>query len=180
MDAADNRLPALTSAVSIEPAQENAAYKIAQMRHDPEAIRLAFETGDYPYKSKIRAKIYEQHKAELQVELLKVQDWVKETGQKIVVLFEGRDAAGKGGTIKRFMEHLNPRGARVVALEKPTERERTQWYFQRYIEHLPTGRRDRAVRPLLVQPGRRRARHGILHARTSISNSCASARSSSA
>ena len=75
----------------------------------------------------------------LQVELLKAQAWVKDSGERIVVLFEGRDAAGKGGTIKRFMEHLNPRGARVVALEKPSERERTQWYFQRYVEHLPAG-----------------------------------------
>ena len=74
----------------------------------------------------------------LQIDLLKVQSWVKETGQRIVCLFEGRDAAGKGGTIKRFMEHLNPRGARVVALEKPNEVEKGQWYFQRYIEHLPT------------------------------------------
>ena len=73
----------------------------------------------------------------LQVELLKLQAWIKETGQRVVIVFEGRDAAGKGGTIKRFMEHLNPRGARVVALEKPTERERSQWYFQRYVEHLP-------------------------------------------
>ena len=73
----------------------------------------------------------------LQAELLKAQNWVKESGEKVVVLFEGRDAAGKGGTIKRFMEHLNPRGARIVALEKPNERERTQWYFQRYIQHLP-------------------------------------------
>ena len=75
----------------------------------------------------------------MQVELLKVQDWVKATGQKIVLLFEGRDAAGKGGTIKRFTEHLNPRGARVVALDKPTNREQTQWYFQRYIQHLSFG-----------------------------------------
>jgi len=67
-----------------------------------------------------------------------VQSWAKETGQRIVVLFEGRDAAGKGGTIKRFMEHLNPRGARIVALEKPSEQEKGQWYFQRYIQHLPT------------------------------------------
>ena len=74
----------------------------------------------------------------MQVELLKVQNWVKLTGQKVVVLCEGRDAAGKGGAIKRFMEHLNPRAARVAALEKPTEHERGQWYFQRYIEHLPT------------------------------------------
>ncbi|MDO5357351.1 MAG: polyphosphate kinase 2, partial [Conchiformibius sp.] len=81
---------------------------------------------------------YEKEKKKLQVELLKVQSWVKDSGQKIVSLFEGRDAAGKGGTIKRFMEHLNPRGARVVALEKPTETERGQWYFQRYIQNLPT------------------------------------------
>ena len=83
-------------------------------------------------------KAYEKHKAELQVELLKLQSWVKETGERVVVLFEGRDAAGKGGTIKRFMEHLNPRGARVVALEKPTEAEAGQWYFQRYVRHFPT------------------------------------------
>ncbi len=80
----------------------------------------------------------EKQKYQLQVELLKFQAWVKETGQKVVVLFEGRDAAGKGGTIKRFMEHLNPRGARVVALEKPTGAERGQWFFQRYVGHLPT------------------------------------------
>lgn len=116
---------------------DSAAHRLAQMRHDPAAIRHAFETGQYPYKQKIRRSVYEKHKAELQVELLKVQEWVKATGQKIVILFEGRDAAGKGGTIKRFMEHLNPRGASVLALEKPTERETTQWYFQRYIEHLP-------------------------------------------
>ena len=74
----------------------------------------------------------------MQVELLKVQNWVKQTGQRIIVICEGRDAAGKGGTIKRFMEHLNPRAARIVALEKPTDHERGQWYFQRYIKHLPT------------------------------------------
>ena len=110
-----------------------------KLRHNPEAIRHAFETGEFPYKSRIGTKLYEQQMADLQVELLKVQNWVKETGEKIIVLFEGRDAAGKGGTIKRFMEHLNPRGARVVALEKPSERERSQWYFQRYIENLPAG-----------------------------------------
>lgn len=114
------------------------AATIGQQRHDPDRIRELFENGEYPYKNKMRRKAYERHKAELQVELLKVQHWVKETGQKIVVLFEGRDAAGKGGTIKRFTEHLNPRGARVIALEKPTETERGQWYFQRYIRHLPT------------------------------------------
>ena len=94
--------------------------------------------GEYPYKRKMKRKEYEHHKQELQIELLKVQRWVKENGKKIIALFEGRDAAGKGGTIKRFMEHLNPRGARVVALEKPTDAERGQWYFQRYIRHLPT------------------------------------------
>ena len=112
---------------------------IAEMRNDPQAIAHAFESGEYPYRNKMRRAAYEKHKAELQVELLKVQEWVKDTGQKVIVLFEGRDAAGKGGTIKRFMEHLNPRGARVVALEKPSERESSQWYFQRYVEHLPAG-----------------------------------------
>ncbi|HSN64690.1 MAG: polyphosphate kinase 2 [Azonexus sp.] len=94
--------------------------------------------GGYPYRNLMLRRNYERQKYRLQVELLKLQAWVKETGQKVVILFEGRDAAGKGGTIKRFMEHLNPRGARVVALEKPSEIERGQWYFQRYVEHLPT------------------------------------------
>jgi polyphosphate kinase len=92
----------------------------------------------YPYANLMRRRTYEQQKYLLQVELLKLQAWAKDTGQRIVVLFEGRDAAGKGGTIKRFMEHLNPRGARVVALEKPTPVEAGQWYFQRYVQHLPT------------------------------------------
>lgn len=119
-------------------AEQSPKASITRTRHDPDRIRELFENGEYPYKSKMRRKTYERHKANLQVELLKVQHWVKETGQKIVILFEGRDAAGKGGTIKRFTEHLNPRGARVVALEKPTETERGQWYFQRYVRHLPT------------------------------------------
>ena len=92
----------------------------------------------YPYKNRMSRKNYEKEKFRLQVELLKLQMWVRESGQRVVILFEGRDAAGKGGTIKRFMEHINPRGARVVALEKPTEAERGQWYFQRYVQHLPT------------------------------------------
>jgi polyphosphate kinase 2 len=92
---------------------------------------------DYPYPERLSREEYERDKRLLQIELLKLQYWVKETGQRIVVLFEGRDAAGKGGTINRFTEHLNPRGTRVVALEKPSERESTQWYFQRYIAHLP-------------------------------------------
>jgi len=97
-----------------------------------------WRVGGYPYRNLLSRKTYERQKYRLQVELLKLQAWVKETGQKVVILFEGRDAAGKGGTIRRFMEHLNPRGARVVALEKPTETERGQWYFQRYVQHLPT------------------------------------------
>ena len=92
---------------------------------------------NYPYATKLKVLEYEATKRLLQIELLKLQRHVKDQGLKIVVVFEGRDAAGKGGTIKRFMEHLNPRGARVVALEKPTDRELTQWYFQRYAVHLP-------------------------------------------
>ena len=103
-----------------------------------EELSSDWRSGGYPYKNLMLRKNYERSKYQLQVELLKLQAWVKETGQKVVILFEGRDAAGKGGAIKRFMEHLNPRGARVVALEKPTESERGQWYFQRYIQHLPT------------------------------------------
>ncbi|HIY95386.1 MAG TPA: polyphosphate kinase 2 [Candidatus Rothia avicola] len=98
----------------------------------------AWKAG-YPYDKKLSRKEYEKEKRALQIELLKLQLWVKETGQKVLIIFEGRDAAGKGGAIKRFMEHLNPRGARVVALEKPTDVEQTQWYFQRYIQHLPSG-----------------------------------------
>ena len=97
-----------------------------------------FANGVYPYTEKLRRKEYERLKAELQIELVKMQYWVKEAGQRVLILYEGRDAAGKGGTIKRFMEHLNPRGARIVALEKPTDIERSQWYFQRYIAHLPS------------------------------------------
>jgi len=92
---------------------------------------------DYPYDERLSRAAYEHDKRLLQIELLKLQNWIKGTGGRLVILFEGRDAAGKGGTIKRFTEHLNPRGARVVALEKPSERERTQWYFQRYVAHLP-------------------------------------------
>jgi polyphosphate kinase 2 len=94
--------------------------------------------GGYPYRNLMSRKSYEKQKYRLQVELLKLQAWVRKNQEKLVVVFEGRDAAGKGGTIKRFMEHLNPRGARVVALEKPSESEQGQWYFQRYVQHLPT------------------------------------------
>src|SRR3954447_25470614 len=91
----------------------------------------------YPYDERMQRDVYDRDKRLLQIELLKLQNWVKDSGERIVIVFEGRDAAGKGGTIKRFMEHLNPRGASVVALEKPSERESTQWYIQRYIKHLP-------------------------------------------
>jgi len=112
----------------------------------PEEIRLKALSGskkqivsdEYPYDIKMQRDDYERQKKELQVELLKLQHWIQDQGERVVVLFEGRDAAGKGGTIKRFMEHLNPRLARVVALGKPTEGELGQWYFQRYVKHLPT------------------------------------------
>lgn len=104
---------------------------------DPDMVRRAFEQGTYPYPDRLTERSYALQMKRLQIELLKAQNWIKSSGERVVLLFEGRDAAGKGGTIKRFMEHLNPRGARVVALEKPSDRERTQWYFQRYIEHLP-------------------------------------------
>jgi len=106
--------------------------------HPDDELSEEWREGSYPYKNLMTRKSYEKNKYLLQVELLKLQAWVKEKRQRVVILFEGRDAAGKGGTIKRFMEHLNPRGARVVALEKPSEIERGQWYFQRYIQHLPT------------------------------------------
>ena len=92
---------------------------------------------DYPYAAKMTRDEYAYLKRPLQIELVKLQNWVKSSGERIVIVFEGRDAAGKGGTIKRFTEHLNPRGATVVALAKPTEREQSQWYFQRYVPHLP-------------------------------------------
>ena len=130
---------------------EEHANALAELANDREEPTLAsmkeikslgkkniFADANYPYKTKMGRDDYENTKQQLQIELLKMQSWVKETGQRIVVLCEGRDAAGKGGTIKRFMEHLNPRGARVVALEKPSEEEMGQWYFQRYIKHLPT------------------------------------------
>jgi polyphosphate kinase len=105
----------------------------------PDGLRVETWREGYPYDERMQRREYEIAKRRLQIELLKLQGWVKESGQRIVIVFEGRDAAGKGGTIKRFTEHLNPRGARVVALDKPSERERTQWYFQRYVQHLPAG-----------------------------------------
>jgi polyphosphate kinase 2 len=103
----------------------------------PEGTPVKAWREDYPYARRLRRDEYLEHKRGLQIELLKMQHWVKESGGRLMVVFEGRDAAGKGGTIKRFTENLNPRGARVVALEKPTEKEQTEWYLQRYVSHLP-------------------------------------------
>ncbi len=113
------------------------SYGVPPIDPDDELVD-GWRDAAYPYRNLMRRRTYEEQKYHLQVELLKLQAWVKETGARVVILFEGRDAAGKGGSIKRFTEHLNPRGARVVALEKPTEAERGQWYFQRYVQHLPT------------------------------------------
>jgi len=113
----------------------------------PDEVRNAIkraEKGDilsptYPHTERMPRKAYEQELHNLQIELVKLQAWAKETGARVAIVFEGRDAAGKGGTIKRFRENLNPRGARLVALSKPSDVEKSQWYFQRYIDHLPSG-----------------------------------------
>jgi polyphosphate kinase 2 len=113
----------------------------------PAAVRQAIKSADkddildprYPYSEELGRKSYEKQMDALQIELVKMQSWAKSTGQRIAIVFEGRDAAGKGGTIKRFRMNLNPRGARIVALSKPSDTEATQWYFQRYIDHLPAG-----------------------------------------
>jgi len=104
----------------------------------PNGSTVATWREDYPYGQRLGRKQYEKAKRGLQVELLKLQRSIKATGGRLIIVFEGRDAAGKGGTIRRFTENLNPRGARVVALEKPTDREQTEWYLQRYIAHLPS------------------------------------------
>jgi len=117
---------------------ENAVPVVAGQEITDELIRKYFDEGLYPYAQRIKPKEYYRDKIPLQIELIKMQNWIKETGKKLVIVFEGRDAAGKGSTIRRFTENLNPRGARVVALSKPSDTERGQWYFQRYVEHLPT------------------------------------------
>ena len=111
--------------------------------YDPVLVRADGREVDtwreeYPYDHLLRREEYDPAKRALQIELLKFQNWVKNSKVRVVVLFEGRDAAGKGGTIKRFIEHLNPRGTRVVALSKPNRQERSEWYFQRYVAHLPS------------------------------------------
>ena len=147
----DDETPQVYETRVSQKQHDDAAAEILSISHAPVALKVAEaphgtweDSGkaplpsDYPYAERLSRREYEDTKQELQIELLKVQSWVKQTGQKIVVLFEGRDAAGKGGTIKRFMEHLHPRGARVVAVAKPSDVERKQWYFQRYITNLPT------------------------------------------
>ncbi|MEM9399068.1 MAG: polyphosphate kinase 2 [Verrucomicrobiota bacterium] len=138
-------VPKTTSPTRKQPirtSKKAAAKKIAKkagVRSTSSQAALHHLKGDVFYHpdGRMGRSEYEEAKAKLQIELLKMQKWVKETGQKLVIIFEGRDAAGKGGTIKRFMEHINPRGARIVALEKPTTTEAGQWYFQRYVQHLP-------------------------------------------
>jgi polyphosphate kinase len=104
----------------------------------PEGIAdAAFQSGGFPYDKRLKKKRYDKELRKLQIELLKMLDWVKTSGERVVILFEGRDAAGKGGTITRLTQHLNPRYVRVVALSKPTETEAGQWYFQRYAQNLP-------------------------------------------
>ncbi|MGE3246090.1 MAG: polyphosphate kinase 2 [Beijerinckiaceae bacterium] len=98
----------------------------------------AFESGGFPYEKKLKRSEYDEELRQLQIEQLKALDWIKKNGERVVVVFEGRDSAGKGGTIQRVTEHLNPRSVKVVALTKPTEQEQGQWYFQRYIAHMPT------------------------------------------
>jgi polyphosphate kinase len=133
------KVPPQAAASVLAISNAPSAVQVALARHGShEDSTRAPLPADYPYGRRMRAREYESLKTGLQIELLKVQKWVKETGQRIVTLFEGRDAAGKGGTIKRFMEHLNPRLARVIALDKPSDAERGQWYFQRYIRHFPT------------------------------------------
>ncbi|MEU4421890.1 polyphosphate kinase 2 [Actinoplanes sp. NPDC024001] len=125
------------------PIAELSGYRVADDEDDDPRLLNADGSPvdtwreDYPYDERLARAEYDHQKRLLQIELLKLQNWCKDTGSRLVILFEGRDAAGKGGTIKRFMEHLNPRGASVVALEKPNKREETQWYYQRYIKHLP-------------------------------------------
>lgn len=138
--------PALSALLNDDSPQDQMILREALVKSDVapdvkatnDELSEDWRNGGYPYKYKMLRSDYEKQKFILQTELLKLQSWVKETRQRIVILFEGRDAAGKGGAIKRFMEHLNPRGARVVALEKPSEIEQGQWYFQRYTQHLPT------------------------------------------
>ena len=126
-----------------EPPEERFLIPGAEAVEDPLHIDTEtrvryFRESIYPYSRRMAHEDYYAEKLPLQVELVKLQKWIREAGERVIILFEGRDAAGKGGTIRRFMEHWNPRGAHVVALEKPSDVELGQWYFQRYIRHFPT------------------------------------------
>ncbi len=127
-----------SKSVTISRAETIAEFRIEDDELPASIEENAFRSGAYPYEEPLKNKVYEKELERLQIELLKLLAHVKENGQRVVVLFEGRDAAGKGGTIHRITQHLNPRSARVVALAKPTETERGQWYFQRYVTQMPT------------------------------------------
>jgi polyphosphate kinase 2 len=122
----------------VGPGEELPGYDIDDPVLPQEIADKALRSGGYPYDTRMKRKDYRKEVQPLQVELLKFQRWVGDTGKRVMILFEGRDAAGKGGAIKRFMQHLNPRHARAVALPKPTEVERGQWYLQRYVAHFPS------------------------------------------
>lgn len=129
-DAAASQQAALAKAL--------ASFSLEAPALDPLIDRLAYRSGGYPYDDRPKRKTYEKQLLALQIELLKLQSWVRSTGQRVALVFEGRDAAGKGGTIHRLTQHLNPRSVRIVALAKPTELEAGQWYFQRYVAHMPS------------------------------------------
>jgi polyphosphate kinase 2 len=151
----DRPIEDLRRASEVVPAEMREALGKSPLGEDLATLRVDYDDEDdpvllrpdgsivdtwregYPYQERMSRDEYDLEKRRLQIELVKLQNWVKDQGEKIVLVFEGRDAAGKGGTIKRFTEHLNPRGSYIVALEKPSRRESTQWYFQRYVQHLP-------------------------------------------
>jgi polyphosphate kinase 2 len=143
-DVASGKAAKVTAAAAQEPGDREAALSAAVAAFSVEAPELppviaahAYGSGGYPYSDRPKRKTYEKDLRALQIELLKLQEWVKAQHERVVIVFEGRDAAGKGGTIHRLTQHLNPRFVHVVALDKPTEVEAGQWYFQRYIAHLP-------------------------------------------
>jgi polyphosphate kinase len=122
----------------VGPGEELPGFDIDDPVLPLEIEQKALKSGGFPYNERMKHKVYRKEVRPLQIELVKLQRWVEKAGIRLVVIFEGRDAAGKGGTINRFMQHLNPRHARIVALSKPTETERGEWYFQRYVRHLPS------------------------------------------
>ncbi len=119
-------------------ASGRAAFDIKTPKLPDPIAASAFASGDFPYERKLKRKRYEAELADLQIEMQKLLNWVKEAGERVVIVFEGRDGAGKGGTIHRFAQHMNPRDARIVALSKPSDIEKGQWYFQRYAAQMPT------------------------------------------